>query len=78
MSGHTPGPWQLDGFGRIECRYFGNKIAELINHNELTFEANARLIAAAPELLEIITEFASGEAVSLDRTLALLARIEGK
>lgn len=51
MSGHTPGPWHL--WGRAEpsqvigCN--GGFVAQTVGGND---EANARLISAAPELLE--------------------------
>jgi hypothetical protein len=59
---HTPGPWNLhartdadkeilveqigDGYGRLECR------VSCDDCDVETADANARLIAAAPELLE--------------------------
>ena len=63
MSKHTPGPWQIGkNFGSVVCDtpvpgirgsddteyYGGHLIAESVT------EANARLIAAAPELLEAL------------------------
>lgn len=53
MSEHTPGPWGLnnDYIGSME-----GEIAQVISENVgiLENEANARLIAAAPELLEAV------------------------
>ena len=60
MSKHTPGPWEIQehgyiagnkgrGNGRIIARTLKN---QLDDHDE---EANARLIAAAPELLAYCT-----------------------
>ncbi|WP_448208186.1 hypothetical protein [Azospirillum sp. sgz302134] len=58
---HTPGPWWIDpkapGGGNIQsakgpvadARFFGNTSAEAMADH-----ANARLIAAAPELLEAL------------------------
>lgn len=71
--GHTPGPWEIDpdyrpgmswnrhivdgsGEGRI-C--FMSNPGELGNHREC--EANARLIAAAPDLLEALEVIAGGD-----------------
>jgi len=55
---HTPGPWEILGFGHIYSATAiniastrGSLVLEL---NEM--EANARLIAAAPDLLEACKE----------------------
>ena len=74
MSKHTPGPWQWtqhfdptisiykDGFGQI---------ARLYDSSAGTGKANARLIAAAPDLLEalqgILGYFDSGNSVSVSQ-----------
>ena len=69
MSGHTPGRWRLDGeefnsFGNLIRIYVahedGGRICEcfancLVKTDE-ALRANARLIAAAPELLEALRE----------------------
>ena len=48
---HTPGPWKVD---RPYIRGAGRVIASLESgRNEVEDAANARLIAAAPELLEV-------------------------
>jgi hypothetical protein len=58
MSGHTPGPWKVqddrttDGTFRV-FPHEGPSICNL-RHGEM--EANARLIAAAPELLRACEE----------------------
>lgn len=57
MSGHTPGPWtarkHTDTAGWTVSS--GNSIASVPpQRGEGEAEANARLIAAAPELLEIV------------------------
>ena len=52
---HTPGPWQAINDWEIRARDFGSiNIADIRwnGHNEKHGRANARLIAAAPELLE--------------------------
>lgn len=54
MSAHTPGPWTV-GYLRIEGR------ADIYADSESTSiasvrEANAALVAAAPELLEALTK----------------------
>lgn len=62
---HTPGPWRFDGqagatlaFAKkhdtaLMVRARGATVAEVIPHGTAT-EPNARLIAAAPELLEAL------------------------
>lgn len=63
MAEHTPGPWTVerDGQGNIvigapkpndDARYLW--IAEVTPSNNGEHEANARLIAAAPEMLEAL------------------------
>lgn len=61
MSGHTPGPWEIPGRTRAgpfvaEARKNGRCIADVTSGND----ADARLIAAAPELLafaEAVAEY---------------------
>lgn len=96
---HTPGPWEIaeDRFIRnIE----GQTIAEVqewhqfvtqckdgtldIDKEEMPWKANARLIAAAPELLEILKEsvwyidFGDSGAIEWHEQMEkLIAKIEG-
>lgn len=60
MKNHTPGPWQLDSefyrFGAIIAPDFG-QVAAVRGDLKLEALANARLIAAAPELLEALKGF---------------------
>jgi hypothetical protein len=59
MSGHTPGPWRVKGSGRgLILRIFGGdhddidtEIATVFRADHLDYEANAQVMAAAPELL---------------------------
>ncbi|MXP42949.1 hypothetical protein [Allopontixanthobacter sediminis] len=77
MSEHTKGPWVLDppqfGFGAILERENGGLIFgiacgdEAERKPEAEIEANARLIAAAPELLE-----------ALERCVDALASLRGE
>lgn len=62
---HTPGPWHLDrGMPTDDlaiCDRKGIALAEVFEYNRgamksLPLEANARLIAAAPALLEALEE----------------------
>ena len=48
---HTPGPWSING-NKIDGN--GYHIVSVNSHRTSDGEANARLIAAAPELLEIV------------------------
>ncbi|MBT9173470.1 MAG: hypothetical protein DDT21_01871 [Syntrophomonadaceae bacterium] len=60
MSNHTPGPWHVEN----DLQYDGGTIPYIVSETDVwiaktnTFstnvEANARLIAAAPELLEAL------------------------
>jgi hypothetical protein len=65
MSGHTPGPWTLHQPGSMRacdgrhdtedgCRTLVE--AEIIGVPRPEAEANAKLIAAAPELLQLLKE----------------------
>lgn len=54
IQGHTPGPWRVE---RPYIRGAGRVIASLESgRNEVEDTANARLIAAAPELYETLME----------------------
>lgn len=65
---HTPGPWVV---AYDEVQLHGSTIAELTKENQwntsagivtevMPWQANARLIAAAPELLEFVRYVAKG------------------
>ena len=65
QANHTPGPWNLgeeiDNFRSISVPLwseFANVVVRLEDDDRPYFrgEANARLIAAAPDLLEALTE----------------------
>ena len=60
MTKHTPGPWRyVDGYFNCEVRV-GNKIVLSYEHNPSDENrANARLVAAAPELLEVLERIAN-------------------
>lgn len=63
MAEHTPGPWTAtdDRRGIWEIIHDGELLADVWSHGsaarDLPAEANARLIAAAPELLEACKRF---------------------
>lgn len=54
---HTPGPWAVDG---LDIEADGEKVASAAVSMDLDryeeFQANARLISAAPELLDLLTD----------------------
>jgi hypothetical protein len=54
VSAHTPGPWTICQVGRIIEVCSGNLIVARIPVGSMNSEANARLIPAAPELLEAL------------------------
>lgn len=63
MSGHTPGPWRIDGltkrgvYARItggDWYYFAKVVVKFADEPSPVGAANARLIAAAPDLLEAL------------------------
>lgn len=57
---HTPGPWKVSSYGTPHLKVFANDGAHVasVNYGDVdmnTQAANARLIAAAPELLEALS-----------------------
>ena len=54
---HTPGPWIATNDDRVVVRSDNQTIAQVFGYGlALRAQANARLIAAAPELLEVAEE----------------------
>ena len=56
---HTPGPWTVDKYYRHDKEIFILEPSVSVNYDDVDHEeqeANARLIAAAPELLEVLKE----------------------
>ncbi len=63
MSEHTPGPWTAtacDDFYQIQGR--GAYVAEVFNSHE----ANARLIEAAPDMLEALQDILESAFIDID------------
>lgn len=66
MSKHTPGPWKFyddsnDGkTNRIEIVAIGKTVARIYHSVPAEDLPNARLIAAAPDLLEALREIEAG------------------
>ena len=94
MSTHTPGPWGIRSTGSVGSMSGSDK-GDMIcftypcdeNGSETPeSRANARLIAAAPEMKALLADYAAQakNVVSprpgslIERTRALLARIEGR
>ena len=55
MSAHTPGPWHVATYG-CSPDYFAIKQGPCTLATKITTEQDARLIAAAPELLAALSE----------------------
>ncbi len=93
MSKHTPGPWRASELGVLSDKLtsYGNwYVCSLIDPDNEEHKANARLIAAAPELLDVAREAAewldllkqnypdmAGLVRACRQARDLIARIEG-
>lgn len=51
---HTPGPWRVEGEGYSATVFEPGGLLAQVTGDAVTRPANARLIAAAPELLEAL------------------------
>ena len=75
MSKHTPGPWNIAGDGQTEssCRIIDDENRFVLRLEGMDYgrdedQANARLIAAAPDLLAALHELAEiGEGGVIER-----------
>jgi hypothetical protein len=57
---HTPGPWECDG-DEVMADEYGKHVATAWNNDKVApaeSEANAKLISLAPDMLQLITDFA--------------------
>lgn len=71
MSKHTTGPWKVNDEGNV-IAVTDTSVTEIAKTGYHSFEpstqkniqANARLIAAAPELLEFLKSFVAGETMA--------------
>lgn len=86
MSKHTPGPWRVvKDPTNLSLQVYGQTLALFEcwrRSDEQTELANARLVAAAPDLLEALKEvFADHDAVNRlswnDRAAAAIAKATG-
>lgn len=80
---HTPGPWKATAFSVVEAnpRIPGETqtICEMASPwNTENYRANARLIAAAPELLEALQELEKVESSPHSETKRFLAREQAR
>jgi hypothetical protein len=91
MSKHTPGPWEVGGYGGVVIPVNRNgSIICSMHGRDSTYQGdnckdNARLIAAAPDLLEALKEFVHPyQSVALterernEKALAAIAKAEGR
>ena len=87
MSKHTPGPWTQDEYGDVITPNRKTLVTEGIalgGRSTPETRANARLIAAAPELLAMLKDLVDlegpqpGNSAWGDRALALIAKVEGE
>lgn len=86
MSQHTPGPWIVyndsdDGkTNRIEIAARGKTVARIYHSVPKEDLPNARLIAAAPDLLEAlrVAEESVGDLKALEIVRAAIAKAEGQ
>lgn len=65
MSNHSPGPWHIepDENDQIIVDASGENVGEAYGNSDSTNVANARLIAAAPELLEALEGLLASESI---------------
>ena len=87
MSKHTPGPWKIEWgedssgpFVAEICSENGDHIVDTESGNYPPYEADARLIAAAPDLLAVCKrQLAMGEPFSMHEAMrAAVDKAEGK
>ena len=87
---HTPGPWKMKKDRFSQSVWAGNdRIAEMMGWGKQRRRANARLIAAAPALLEALREcvaymrhesrspFYAPEVKATKQAMAAIAQAEG-
>lgn len=56
-NGHTPGPWLFhEGLGWCLVKAGNREVLKYMHSPDHENQANARLIAAAPELLEVLED----------------------
>ena len=93
---HTPGPWTVGEWREpfsitdsrvIRCGDKINDVTAFVTDSQLDHEANARLIAAAPDLLEALQAFlgehngvygVSATTTNIDRARAAIKKATGE
>ena len=81
-STHTPGPWDVS-FGRNDAAIHAGGTIAMIDDVMTGWRANARLIAAAPDLLGsledmlAVLEARGADGPAMDRARAALAKAKG-
>jgi hypothetical protein len=63
---HTPGPWHTAGDQGVQIRSEKHQIAKVWTMRGNEWKANARLIAAAPDLLEALQHLMVAHGEQLD------------
>ena len=80
MSKHTPGPWRANfAIGGAAYVFGGDRNFALVFNewqDKANQEANARLIAAAPELLEALERLRDAEKAPRSEWIAALANAD--
>lgn len=80
---HTPGPWIKVGNSVFKAKEDGGKYYAEMSVAVTHTEEDARLIAAAPDLLEALIEcleceFSVSDKAAISRARAAIAKAEGK
>lgn len=75
MSAHTPGPWMVNGHA-IEQELGTTVVAFMADRDNDNWENDARLIRAAPEMLEAMREFVGAWEGGARRGLDLMRALE--
>ena len=70
MSTHTPGPWTLDPAAETVTGIDRFGEVQIVVYELGTNQADARLIAAAPDLLEVLRRIADNKVALADRAYA--------
>ena len=70
---HTPAPWQVSPYGNITSKSLTvARVEQMPGNYESEKQANARLIAAAPDLLAILNEVCMQHDMGLNKIEASL------
>ena len=89
MAKHTPGPWEVcglndapdsivEGKGWQVCFFYPAEMIPYSGREKQEHAANANLIAAAPEMYEILCAIQRNEPAATTRIREILAKIEGE